>query len=224
MLQIMNPVEEKILEATQVIEEQVDAAIQKLDNMDMDELDVLQRNRAAALRKQMKQKEEWIANGHGEYSTFTSEKEFFDAGKKSERLVLHCYRSSTMRCAIVDKHLDLLADKHIEAKFCRLDVEKAPSLCERLRICEYPTIILCKNSVKSVECIVGFDELGGVDDFSTEMMEWRIAKAGVINYDGDLNSPPDSAAGNDEKPKHRSFITHVKKTIRGASEDTDSDE
>lgn len=219
----MNPVEEKILEAAQAIEEQVDAAIQKLDNMDMDELDIIQRNRAAALRKQMKQKEEWIANGHGEYSTFTSEKEFFDAGKKSERVVLHCYRTSTMRCAIVDKHLDLLAKKHIETKFCKLDVEKAPFLCKRLKIRVIPTIILCKKA-QTIDYIVGFDELGGVDDFSTDMMEWRIAKAGVINYDGDLNSPPESVAENDEKPKHRSFITHVKKNIRGVTGDSDSDE
>lgn len=219
----MNPVEEKILEAAQAIEEQVDAAIQKLDNMDMDELDIIQRNRAAALRKQMKQKEEWIANGHGEYSTFTSEKEFFDAGKKSERVVLHCYRTSTMRCAIVDKHLDLLAKKHIETKFCKLDVEKAPFLCKRLKIRVIPTIILCKKA-QTIDYIVGFDELGGVDDFSTDMMEWRIAKAGVINYDGDLNSPPESVAEGDEKPKHRSFITHVKKNIRGVTGDSDSDE
>lgn len=219
----MNPVQEKILEATQVIEEQVDAAIQKLDNMDMDELDVIQRKRAAALRKQMKQKEAWIANGHGEYSTLTSEKEFFDVGKKSERVVLHCYRSATMRCAIVDKHLDLLAKKHIETKFCKLDVEKAPFLCERLKIRVIPTIILCKGA-QTIDYIVGFDELGGVDDFSTEMMEWRIAKAGAINYDGDLASPPESVADSDEKPKHRSFITHVKKNIRGVAGDSDSDE
>lgn len=219
----MDPVGEKILEATQLIEEQVDAAIEKLDNMAMDELDVIQRKRAAVLRKQMKQKEDWIANGHGEYSTLTSEKEFFDAGKKSERIVLHCYRSATMRCSIVDKHLDLLAKKHIETKFCKLDVEKAPFLCERLKIRVIPTIILCKGA-HTIDYIIGFDELGGVDDFSTEMMEWRIAKAGVINYDGDLSSPPESAATNDERPKHRSFITHVKKNIRGVAEDSDSDE
>lgn len=219
----MNPIQEKILEATQVIEEQVDAAIQKLDNMDMDELDIIQRKRAAALRKQMKQKEDWIANGHGEYSVLTSEKEFFDIGKKSDRVVLHCYRSSTMRCAIVDKHLDLLAKKHIETKFCKLDVEKAPFLCERLKIRVIPTIVLCKGA-QTIDYIVGFDELGGVDDFSTEMMEWRIAKAGVINYDGDLTSPPESVTDSDAKPKQRSFITHVKKNIRGVTEDSDSDE
>ena len=33
-----------------------------------------------------------------------------------------------------------------------------------------------------VDYIVGFDDLGGTDDFSTDMMEWRIARADVINY------------------------------------------
>lgn len=223
MLQNMDIVGEKILEAAQVIEDQIDAAIQKLDTVDIDELDSIQRKRAAALRKQMKQKEIWIANGHGEYSTLSSEKEFFDVGKKSERIVLHCYRTSTMRCAIVDKHLDLLAKKHIETKFCKLDVEKAPFLCERLKIRVIPTIILCKGA-HTIDYIVGFDELGGVDDFSTEMLEWRIAKGGVINYDGDLTSPPECTVASDSKPNQRSFITHVKKNIRGGTEDSDSDE
>lgn len=220
MFQSKNPVEEKLLEAAHIIEEQVDAAIEKLDKLDVDDLDAIQRKRAAALRKQLKQKEEWIANGHGEYSTLTSEKEFFDIGKKSERVVMHCYRSTTMRCAIVDKHLDLLAKKHIETKFCKLDVEKAPFLCERLKIRIIPTIILCKGA-QTIDYIVGFDDLGGVDDFSTEILEWRIAKAGVVFYEGDLSSPPESAAT--EKPK-RSFIKHVKKNIRGGTEGSDTDE
>lgn len=35
---------------------------------------------------------------------------------------------------------------------------------------------------------VGFDELGGTDDFSTEDLEERLAKAQVIFYEGESSS------------------------------------
>ena len=35
---------------------------------------------------------------------------------------------------------------------------------------------------KTRDYIVGFTDLGNHDEFSTEMMEWRIATVGVIEY------------------------------------------
>lgn len=69
-----------------------------------------------------------IPQGHGEYTEITEEKEFFETTKKSENVVCHFYRDQFLRCKIVDKHLDILAKKHIETKFCKLNVEKAPFL------------------------------------------------------------------------------------------------
>ena len=46
---------------------------------------------------------------------------------------------------------------------------------------------------KTRDYIVGFTDLGNHDEFSTEMMEWRIATAGLIEYSGDLMTPPDAA-------------------------------
>ena len=40
------------------------------------------------------------------------------------------------------------------------------------------------------EKIVGFDQLGGHDNFSTAMLEWRLGISKVINYKGDLSEPP----------------------------------
>ena len=36
--------------------------------------------------------------------------------------------------------------------------------------------------------IVGFDDLGGTDNFPTSLLEWRIAQHKVINYAGRLCS------------------------------------
>jgi len=64
----------------------------------------------------------------------------------------------------------------------------------------------------------GFDDLGGRDDFSTEMLEWRLGCAAVINYSGNLLEPPDQSSG--KKQVHY----HSKKSIREAQQDSsDSD-
>lgn len=111
--------------------------------------------------------------------------------KKSENIVCHFYKEGSERCKIVDKHLKILAYKHIECRFVKVDVEKSPFLTERLRIKIIPSLALIKDS-KTKDYIVGFTDLGNCDDFSTDMLEWRIAQSGAIEYSGDLLTPPDN--------------------------------
>lgn len=85
------------------------------------------------------------------------------------------------RCKILDKHLAILAKKHIETKFLKLNVEKAPFLTERLRIKVIPTLALLIDG-KTKDYVVGFTDLGNTDEFPTEMLEWRLGCADVINY------------------------------------------
>ncbi len=66
--------------------------------------------------------------GHGEYSELSSEKDFFPTVQKSKLAVIHFYRQSTYRCQIVDKHLKLLAPKHLETRFVKINAEKCPFL------------------------------------------------------------------------------------------------
>lgn len=144
------------------------------------------------------------------------EKEFFEVSKKSENIIVHFYRDVTERCKIVDKHLRVLAGKHIEAKFCKVNAEKCPFLTQRLRIKVIPSIALIKDS-KTKDFIVGFTDLGNCDDFSTEMLEWRIAQSGAIDYNGDLLTPPDN--------KKRTTYENKNKTIKsGRTYDSDSDD
>ncbi len=161
--------------------------------------------------------------GHGEYEDLPGEKELFDKTKKSERIVCHFYRDSTMRCKIVDKHLETLARKHLETKFVKLNVDRAPFITERLNIKTLPTIaLLIDNIVK--DKIIGFTDLGNHDEFSTEVLEWRLGRGGVIDYKGDLSSPPD------DNGKKKSILLFGKKpkTIRngtgGDDDDDDEDE
>lgn len=93
-------------------------------------------------------------------------------------------------------------------------------ITERLRIKVIPTIVLIEDS-KAKDYIVGFTELGNCDDFSTEMMEWRIAKSGCINYNGSLLEPPT------EGKRTNKFVLGAvgkKRMIRGRDDDSDDDD
>lgn len=83
-----------------------------------------------------------MLKGHGVYKEIPSEKDFFDEIKNSKRAVVHFYRPTTDRCTIFDKHLEIIAPKYLEARFVKLNAEKAPFLCERLNIRVIPTLLL----------------------------------------------------------------------------------
>ncbi|XP_070607093.1 thioredoxin domain-containing protein 9 [Erythrolamprus reginae] len=211
--------EAPMLQTAKIIEEQLDAEIQKLDQMDEDELELVKRRRLEALKKAQQQKQEWLSKGHGEYREIPSERDFFQEVKGSKNVVCHFYRDSTFRCLILDKHLTILAKKHIETKFIKLNAEKSPFLCERLRIKIIPTLALLKDG-KTQDYVVGFTDLGNTDEFTTETLEWRLGCADVINYSGNLTEPPFQS-----QKKFGTFFTKLdKKTIRGKKYDSDSDD
>jgi hypothetical protein len=56
---------EQLVQAAKVVEEKLDAEINKLENMDEDEMEALKTKRMAALKKQQAKKQEWLAQGHG---------------------------------------------------------------------------------------------------------------------------------------------------------------
>ena len=173
------------------------------------------------MKKASAQRQEWISNGHSKYEELPGEREFFDACKKSTKLVCHFYRDSTMRCKIVDKHLSILAPKHVETRFVKLSVERAPFLCDRLKIRILPTIAVVINSLTK-DYIKGFDDLGGTDDFSTDMLEWRLACSDAIDYSGNILEPPGS--NSKKKSTTSSAITRAQKTIREADLSSDDDD
>ncbi|XP_060522927.1 thioredoxin domain-containing protein 9 [Cylas formicarius] len=210
--------EDQLLKVTKVIEKQVDAAIEKIDSLDVNDLEELRKNRIKEFQKLEEKKKEWLQNEHGKYEELSEEKSFFDVIKRSENIVLHFYRDSSERCRIVDKHLQILASKHIEARFTKLNAEKCPFLAERLKIKTIPTIVLIKNTVM-VDKIIGFTQLGNRDDFTSDMLEWRIAQSDTINYDGDLSTPPD------QQIKHKGYGKKIRDgAFNGEDDDLDIEE
>ena len=66
--------------------------------------------------------------------------------------------------------MEALSQKYLPVKFARMDAEKAPFFVEKLKIIMLPTIVLFKDGV-AVDRVVGFEELGGHDDFTTKELE-----------------------------------------------------
>lgn len=216
--------QDHLVNATKIIEDQVDAEINRLETLDDDEMEMIRKRRLDAMKRGKKQKEEYLSLGHGKYDEVSDEKGFFEQTKKSKNVVCHFYRESTFRCKIVDKHLDILARKHIETKFIKIDAEKCKFLVDRLRIKVLPTICIARDG-KTVDYIVGFDDLGGSDEFPTEMLEWRLGTTQVINYSGDLANPPCDGKVQSKKGAAASkiFGNPSKKTIRDDGDDSDDD-
>ena len=93
----------------------------------------------------------------------------------------------------------------------QIDAEKSPFLVERLKIWMLPTLALIK-SEKTVDYVVGLDELGGTDDFKTDTLRARLAAAGVLHWEG-------GGGGRSAPPP-------LQRSVRGAArgpEDEDSD-
>ncbi len=115
-----------------------------MENLTEDDLDRMRERRLDALKKQQRKRQEWMRRGHGEYRE-VDEKDFFNEMKKTDRMVCHFFRNS-WPCQVMDKHLGILAAKHVETKFVRVNAEKAPFLTDRLKIWMLPTLVSPRNA------------------------------------------------------------------------------
>lgn len=154
-------------------------------------MELLRERRLQQMKKSHKLRQEYKANGHGQYSDLEpgqhggdTARAFFDAAKKSKKLVVHFYRPTTRYCDVVHAHLEKLAPKYIATRMVKINVEAgADYLVEKLGITIMPTILLIKEG-KVIHHLRGFDEMGGTDEFSNELLAWVMSQYEVLNYEG----------------------------------------
>ncbi|KAG5254123.1 thioredoxin domain-containing protein [Salix suchowensis] len=186
MNQGLHIIEKQVLTVAKAVEDKIDEEISALDRLDLDDIEALRERRLQQMKRMAEKRSRWISLGHGEYTEIPSEKDFFSAVKASDRVVCHFYRDN-WPCKVMDKHMSILAKQHIETRFVKIHAEKSPFLADKLKIAVLPTLALIKNA-KVDDYVVGFDELGGTDEFNTEDMEERLAKAQVIFFEGESSS------------------------------------
>uniref|UniRef100_A0A4W6CRD1 Thioredoxin domain containing 9 n=1 Tax=Lates calcarifer TaxID=8187 RepID=A0A4W6CRD1_LATCA len=202
----------KVLEqSAKLVEEQVDAQLTKLNDMDEDDLERLKERRLEALKKAQKQKQEWLSKGHGEYREIPSEKDFFSEVKDSKNVVCHFYRNSTFRS--LTNTWPSWQRKHVETKFIKLNAEKAPFLTERLRIKVIPTLAL----------LIGWKDKGLLETWLCRCYQLQVRHRLLLHLlwliYGNLMEPPTVT----QRPSTK-FTKVEKKTIRGRGYDSDSED
>lgn len=104
--------------------------------------------------------------------------------------------------------MQVLAAKHFGTKFVKADVETVPFFVNKLKVQVLPCLVLFMDgivvdrsawpspsksalffsflsspllSLNLLIRVVGFEELGGKDDFSTQLLEKRLAKSGLVH-------------------------------------------
>lgn len=129
---IGNAAAQALLEGAKVQEETVEAELARFDRLlDDDEgLEEIRRQRIAQMQKKHSQQKKWRDLGHGTYEELGGShdardvaRDFFQAAKESERMIVHFYRPSTRYCDVFHAHLAKLAPKHMETKFVKINVD-----------------------------------------------------------------------------------------------------
>ena len=194
-----------ILKTTQAQEQALDAEISKFDellNSNDDALEALRAKRLEQMKAAAKKRDEYRNIGHGTYVELGGgragndvAKEFFEATKASERLVVHFHRPTTRLCDVFHSHLQVLAPRHLETRFIKVDVEDTESpgvsyLVEKLGIVVMPTLLIVKNR-KAHHQIRGFDEMGGDENFSTNELAYVLGVHGAIHPTEEESWPPE---------------------------------
>ncbi|TDL29484.1 thioredoxin-like protein [Rickenella mellea] len=158
-----------------------DDEFSKLENeMDNDfDLGALREKRMEELKREMARAKDLQKQDHGRVSEMTNEKEVIHMSAKEKRCVIHFYHRDFRRCAIMNKHLDVIAPKYLGTKFIRVLVENVPWLVEKLSIQVLPCVVCFVDGV-SKDRLIGFEELGNDDAFDTATLELRLQLSGVV--------------------------------------------
>ncbi|KAJ0893578.1 putative Thioredoxin-like superfamily [Helianthus annuus] len=172
------------------------------------------------LLREAEKRQSLTKKGHGEYREIT-EGDFLGEVTNSEKVICHFYHREFYRCKIMDKHLKALAPNHLDAKFIKIDAEygftvfncraEFPILVTKLGIKTLPCVILFRKGIAG-DRLVGFQDLGGKDDFSTRRLEALLIKKGIID---EKKKEDDEEAEYDESRR---------RTVRfSANQDSDSE-
>lgn len=183
--------------------------------MDDPELQKLHADRIAQMQQEREKRVHMQLKGHGEV-TEISEGDFLEAVTKSENVVCHFFHRDFERCKIMDKHIAILARRYFKTRFIKLSAPDAPFFTVKLNIKMLPCIICFKDGL-SVSRIVGFDGLGGLDDFETESLERRLLECDVVE------AMPQTAAEDDNQLDGPSGKVRKGGAFQRTASDEDSD-
>jgi len=182
------------------VEAAVDAEISKADALDDDGYAKIKQKRVAEMKKQAAERQMNQANGHGSL-TKVDQKDFFTVTKQSTKVVAIFSRNSNKYGKAMLEHAELLAQKHLEARFIWVDAENAPFLTDKLNIYMLPTIC-CIMDNKVHKQHNGLNEIDGSGRYSSGTLEYLLYTDDMLNdaplYDREIIEEEEELADLDE--------------------------
>uniref|UniRef100_A0A7S2TIC8 Thioredoxin domain-containing protein n=1 Tax=Lotharella oceanica TaxID=641309 RepID=A0A7S2TIC8_9EUKA len=192
LAQMKAKVATQMMRAVKDTEKAIDDEIETLENLNKTDLENIRRKRIIEMKKKAEKMAQWRQKGHGTYTELADQKQWFEEVKANERTICLFYRNTTNASdkytQILDKHLQQLAQKHMETRFLKINAEKSPFLAQKLNIVLLPTILCTKDNFTH-DRIEGFDPLGGTESFTTETLRARLGKKKNIDFDPLVDKP-----------------------------------
>merc|ERR1719201_1012563 len=153
------------------------------------------------MKKKAEQQQDNVSNGHGKLMKISDQQEFFGAAKKSNRMVVIFTRNSNKYGKAMLEHAELLAGRHLEARFLWVDAENAPFLTDRLNIYMLPTIVCIKDN-KVHKQHNGLNEIDGSGKYTSGTLEYLLHVDEMLDeaplYDQELRDEEEELADLDD--------------------------
>jgi len=159
--------------------EDEDALLASLEEDDDHALSALREQRMQQLHDEVQRSKTMREAGTGSYREIKDEKEVMEVTTGTKLCVVHFFKPDFGRCGVMDGHLEVLAPKHFDTRFIKINVENAPFLVTKLKVQVLPCVIAFVNGVGQ-DRIIGFEGLGQGDKFTTMDLEARLLAAGVL--------------------------------------------
>ncbi|KAL2003891.1 hypothetical protein VTN02DRAFT_1740 [Thermoascus thermophilus] len=168
------------------------------------------------------------------YPTLPNDQVLLDFTTQSQRCVVHFSHPDFSRCGVMDEHLRLLASRHFEVRFARVDVRNCPFVVEKLKVRVLPCVIGFVDGV-GVERVLGFEGLGsggqpdGTSGFRTVELEKRLLKKGILvkgkldDNDGGQGGESDSEDNAGRRRERRGIRSSNTRQSRDDDDDDDWD-
>ncbi|TYJ53694.1 hypothetical protein B9479_005661 [Cryptococcus floricola] len=112
----------------------------------------------------------------------------WDGGCRKEKYCLiNFFHPDFKRCEIMDRKLAELAPSYPHTLFLKASVDNVPFLVSKMAIKVLPCV-MCYVDGRAVDRLIGFEELGQTDNFSTKALEFRLQQSGVFPRNTSLSA------------------------------------
>lgn len=171
---------------------------EELGEDDDAELRALREKRLREIQSQQRQKQENACKGHGQFRDIVQD-EFLTEVTNSMYTVCHFYHNDFEKCKVMDHHLYILAKRHIETKFVKINAAKAPFFVQKLSIRTMPTLIFFVDGVAK-DKLVGFEGLSDdlpiyhEDEWKTIKLARLLGNAGMIDKERIVDDDEEAAS------------------------------